>query len=50
MKPLLLALVIVSLPAHAFQWPWQHQQRENYSYCKGFVFAGLGVFIAMNWE
>ena len=49
MKPLLLALVIVSLPAHAFQWPW-HQQLENYSYCKGFVFAGLGVFIAMNWE
>lgn len=44
MKRLLLALVIVAAPAHAFQWPWEHQQREDYSYCKGFVFAGLGAF------
>jgi hypothetical protein len=44
MKRLLLALVIVAVPAHAFEWPWQHKQLENYSYCKGFVSAGLGAF------
>ena len=44
MKRLLLALVIVALPAHAYDWPWQQDQREDYSYCKGFVSAGLGSF------
>jgi hypothetical protein len=43
MKCLLLALVIVALPAHAFDWPWQQKHRENYSYCKGFVFEGLSA-------
>lgn len=39
---LLIALLIAAGPVQAFEWPWQHQQRENYSYCKGFIFAGLG--------
>ncbi len=31
-----------SLPAAAFEWPWNEHKETNYSYCKGFVVAALG--------
>ncbi|WP_116365360.1 hypothetical protein [Parahaliea mediterranea] len=37
-----LLLTAASLPAAAFDWPWHEQGGERYSYCKGFVVAGLG--------
>ncbi|MCP5203435.1 MAG: hypothetical protein H6992_04680 [Pseudomonadales bacterium] len=43
MKRLLLALLLVTGSAQAFEWPWDRHQRESYSYCKGFVFAGLAA-------
>lgn len=44
MKRLILALAVVALPAQAFEWPWQKPADVDYSYCKGFVMAGLGEF------
>lgn len=41
MKRLILSLVVVAAPVHAFDWPWQDTQRESYSYCRGFVHSGL---------
>ncbi|GAB3278421.1 hypothetical protein [Parahaliea aestuarii] len=40
LAPLLCAAA--SLPAAAFDWPWSDQGSTRYSYCKGFVVAGLG--------
>jgi hypothetical protein len=31
----------LSLPAQAFDWPWQEEREVRYGYCKGFVVAGL---------
>lgn len=31
-----------ALPAQAFDWPWADKGEARYSYCKGFVVAGLG--------
>ncbi|TXS95250.1 hypothetical protein FV139_04945 [Parahaliea maris] len=31
-----------ALPAQAFDWPWAEKSEARYSYCKGFVVAGLG--------
>lgn len=44
MKQLILALAIVATPAQAFEWPWQTQTPADYSYCKGFIYAGLAEF------
>ncbi len=41
MTRLLLALVLIAGPAQAFDWPWQNRQAVDYSFCKGFVYAGL---------
>jgi hypothetical protein len=41
MKYLILTLLIVAYPSQAFDWPWQDQQHEDYSYCKGFAHSGL---------
>ncbi len=41
MRRLILTLMIVAAPAHAFDWPWQDTPRESYSYCRGFVHSGL---------
>jgi hypothetical protein len=41
MKYLILTLMIFAFPAHAYDWPWQDIQHEDYSYCKGFAHAGL---------
>ena len=41
MKRLILSLVVVAAPVHAFDWPWQDTHRESYSYCRGFVHSGL---------
>ena len=38
--PALLAIAF-SLPAQAFNWPWQSQADTNYGFCNGFVKAGL---------
>jgi hypothetical protein len=32
---------MLSLPAQAFDWPWQEEREVRYGYCKGFVVAGL---------
>lgn len=48
MKRFILALAVVALPAQAFDWPWQQQTHADYSYCKGFVNAGLGEFPVEN--
>ncbi len=32
----------LSFPVQAFDWPWQNRQTVDYSFCKGFVYAGLG--------
>lgn len=29
--------------AHAFDWPWQERQSADYSFCRGFVHAGLAA-------
>lgn len=44
MKRLILVLAVIALPVQAFEWPWQQPADTNYSYCKGFVIAGLGEF------
>lgn len=41
MKRLILSLVVVAAPVHAFDWPWQDTPRESYSYCRGFAHSGL---------
>ena len=33
----------LSLPAQAFDWPWQEEREVRYGYCKGFVVAGLAA-------
>lgn len=48
MKRLVLALAIIALPAQAIEWPWQQAADTDYSYCKGFVYAGLGEFPVEN--
>jgi hypothetical protein len=41
MKRLILSLMVVAAPVHAFEWPWQDNHRESYSFCRGFVHSGL---------
>ncbi len=41
MKRLILSLMVVTAPVHAFDWPWQDTPRESYSYCRGFMHSGL---------
>lgn len=44
MRKLMLALIIVAVPAQAFEWPWQEADQKDYGYCKGFIHAGLAAF------
>jgi hypothetical protein len=32
---------LISLPAHAIDWPWQEEGDIPYEYCKGFTVASL---------
>lgn len=44
MKILVLMMLLAAAPVSAFDWPWQSQPKENYSYCKGFISSGLAAF------
>ena len=41
MKRLILGLLVVTAPVHAYDWPWQDTPRESYSFCRGFAQSGL---------
>lgn len=43
MKKLIFALLLITAPVHAFEWPWQSQTHEDYAYCKGFISSGLAA-------
>jgi hypothetical protein len=44
----IVAGLAIAGPAHAFDWPWQERQSADYSFCRGFVHAGLAALPVEN--
>ena len=41
LRPLVLIIALVCLPAQAIDWPWQEQGEVRYDFCRGFTVASL---------
>ncbi|MCB1702725.1 MAG: hypothetical protein H6985_07235 [Pseudomonadales bacterium] len=43
MRQMIFILMILAVPAQAFDWPWEQKPLENPSFCRGFAYSGLAT-------